>query len=398
MHRVLIVDDEPLIRRGLIETIDWEELGFEVADEAGNGEVALEMVRKLRPELLITDIKMPIMDGIRLMEAIRKEEHKLRIIVLSGYNDFEFLRKAIQLNVDNYLLKPLKQKELNEVLKMVATHIEEDYMSRRQLYHGLRSLKSNTLNRLIQNNISYSEFKEKRQMCDIQVEDENMTIIVGVTKESVDQLQQFSMVNVCNETFSYGEVFSDERGNVIFIAPDSRIMRENGEQKVIREEILKEIKANVKEYVGIELDFSYKKLQHMKEIADAYHHMVKNQEEGKEKEIQEWHKEGDSVKSNRLVEEILAYCREHHYENLSLKGIAEYFDINASYLGQLIKKSKGISFTEFMNKYRIEKAIEYLKTTNLKVYEIAEEVGYTNYQYFIKMFKKHTGNTPSDYK
>ena len=112
MYRVIIVDDEPVIRRGLRETIEWDALGLEIAGEAADGTEALEMIREIRPEILITDIRMPEMDGIQLIREVRELDMNVKITILSGYSDYDYLKAAIRLGVDNYLLKPIDNDEL----------------------------------------------------------------------------------------------------------------------------------------------------------------------------------------------------------------------------------------------------------------------------------------------
>lgn len=108
----MIVDDEPLIRRGLRETIEWDNLGLEVAGEACNGIEALDIIEKINPQIIITDVKMPIMDGIELIKKINELNIKVKVIILSGYNEYEYLKEAIKYNVESYLLKPIDQNEL----------------------------------------------------------------------------------------------------------------------------------------------------------------------------------------------------------------------------------------------------------------------------------------------
>ena len=102
MYRVIIVDDEPVIRRGLRETIEWDALGLEVAGEAADGSEALKLVRDIRPEILITDIRMPEMDGIALIREIRKTDLNVKITILSGYSDYDYLKEAIRLTMTNW--------------------------------------------------------------------------------------------------------------------------------------------------------------------------------------------------------------------------------------------------------------------------------------------------------
>ena len=97
MYRVVIADDEPVIRRGLRETIEWDALGLEVAGEAADGNEALKLVHDIRPEILITDIRMPEMDGLELIREVRKLDFSIKITILSGYSDYDSLKAAIRL-------------------------------------------------------------------------------------------------------------------------------------------------------------------------------------------------------------------------------------------------------------------------------------------------------------
>ena len=120
MYRVIIVDDEPVIRRGLRETIEWDALGLEVAGEAADGKEALKLIREIQPEILITDIRMPEMDGIELIREVKKMDLNIKITILSGYSDYDYLKAAIRLGVDNYLLKPIDEEELAAALSAMA--------------------------------------------------------------------------------------------------------------------------------------------------------------------------------------------------------------------------------------------------------------------------------------
>ena len=106
MIRVLMVDDEPLVRRGIVAGVDWAALGCEVVGEAQSGEEGLALARKLKPELIITDIRMPKMDGITMMNLLREEGCAAHCIVLTAHSDFEYARGALLFGADDYLLKP----------------------------------------------------------------------------------------------------------------------------------------------------------------------------------------------------------------------------------------------------------------------------------------------------
>jgi len=126
MLKVFIVEDECLVREGIRDNVSWKENGFEFVGEAADGEMALPLIRKTRPDLLITDIKMPFMDGLELSKIVLKEFPETKIIILSGYGDFEFARQAIRLHVDQYLLKPITKAALNDALAQIKEKFEKE--------------------------------------------------------------------------------------------------------------------------------------------------------------------------------------------------------------------------------------------------------------------------------
>lgn len=126
MLKVFLVEDESVIREGFRDIIPWEQYGFQLVGDAGDGEMALPLIRKMKPDLLITDIKMPFMDGLSLSDMIKKEFPNIKIIIISGYDDFEYARQAIKAGVDQYLLKPITRATLRGVLLEMKEKIEQD--------------------------------------------------------------------------------------------------------------------------------------------------------------------------------------------------------------------------------------------------------------------------------
>lgn len=126
MLKVFLVEDESLIREGLRDKIPWEQYGYRFVGEAGDGEMALPLIRKLKPDVLITDIKMPFMDGLSLSKIVNAEFPKTKIIIISGYDDFEYARQAIEVGVEQYLLKPITRMNLRKVLLELKEKIEQD--------------------------------------------------------------------------------------------------------------------------------------------------------------------------------------------------------------------------------------------------------------------------------
>ena len=126
MVKVFLVEDEIVIRDGIKNSIKWEKEGFEFVGEAGDGELAYPMILKEQPDILITDIKMPFMDGLELSRLVKQELPDIKILILSGYDEFEYAKEAIRIGVAEYLLKPVSSIKLLEVLHSVTSAIVQE--------------------------------------------------------------------------------------------------------------------------------------------------------------------------------------------------------------------------------------------------------------------------------
>lgn len=144
MYKLIIVDDEDMIRDGISMGINWNELGFEVIGHAANGLEAIEAVKKSVPDVLITDIRMPEMDGVELMEFLSENYPSIKLVVLSGYNDFEYLKSSIKNNVFDYILKPTLISEFVELFKRLKIVLDEEYQKKKE-YENLRKSLINNL-------------------------------------------------------------------------------------------------------------------------------------------------------------------------------------------------------------------------------------------------------------
>lgn len=130
MLKILIVDDETVVRRGIMLGVDWGQLGCAVVGEAADGEEGLALARECRPDLIITDIRMPKMDGVQMMSALREMGFTTRVIVLTAYSDFSYAQSALKLGADDYLLKPFRDQELvSAVLKILQKEKQPDIPS-----------------------------------------------------------------------------------------------------------------------------------------------------------------------------------------------------------------------------------------------------------------------------
>ncbi len=125
MYKVLIVDDEPVIAEGLKKIVDWEKYDCVVTGTASSGKEGLAMVEKCQPDILFTDIRMPGMDGLTMIAALRSEYKNLQVIILTGYRDFDYARTALNLGVFRYLVKPSKMKELDEAMESLSERLSK---------------------------------------------------------------------------------------------------------------------------------------------------------------------------------------------------------------------------------------------------------------------------------
>lgn len=164
--KVFLVEDEYIVREGIKNNIDWEKNGYDFCGEASDGELAFPMISEKRPDIVITDIRMPFMDGIELSRMIKEEYPEIKIIILSGHEEFECAKAAIQIGVEEYLLKPINGDELLQVVNRVAQKIKEENESRETLQEGegdenFEYAKRQLLSSLIDDNASLSDAMEQ---------------------------------------------------------------------------------------------------------------------------------------------------------------------------------------------------------------------------------------------
>lgn len=125
-YKVLLVDDEEEVRNAIEQRINWEELGFEVIGKAQNGVKAMEIAEKLQPDVVITDIKMPYMNGLELARNLKEENPGVRILILTGFDEFEYAKEAVHLEIEEYILKPINANELSECLKRLKNVLDKE--------------------------------------------------------------------------------------------------------------------------------------------------------------------------------------------------------------------------------------------------------------------------------
>ena len=170
MLKVFLVEDEVVMRNGIKNNIPWEQEGFEFVGEASDGELAYPLIKREKPDILITDIRMPFMDGLELSRLVKKELPQIKIIILSGYNEFDYAKTAISIGVTDYLLKPISSAKLLEAVKKVGDMIEKEQDNVRLMERYEKEMEENILQEkhklwgaLASNRLSTIELLEKGQ-------------------------------------------------------------------------------------------------------------------------------------------------------------------------------------------------------------------------------------------
>jgi two-component system response regulator YesN len=174
LYKVFFVEDEIVTREGIRDNVDWKGHGFEFCGEASDGELALPLLQTVKPDVLITDIRMPFMDGLQLSQIVRDRMPATKIIILSGHDEFEYAQKAIKLGVSEYLLKPVSVQDLHNVLQKVASELEQErgeqqalQRLRDQVEENRAALRERFLLKLVTGVASSTEAIEKSQMLGI---------------------------------------------------------------------------------------------------------------------------------------------------------------------------------------------------------------------------------------
>ncbi|HHW32232.1 MAG TPA: response regulator [Clostridiaceae bacterium] len=254
---MLIVDDEPLMRKGFSMMLDWSKYNILKIFNAQNAYEAFEKAQTFQPDIIITDIRMPEIDGLQLIKRLKEKLPDSVFIIISGYNDFEYARQAITLGVLHYLVKPISYDELEEVMKKCI-----------------------------------NEIKEKRRL-----------------KRIIEDLER------------KGEIITTQE-------------------------------------VNDEADSNYRE----------------------------------------VIKKITAYLINNLDSNINLYEIAERFHYNPNYLSRLFKQETGMSFSDYIKKIRIEEAKRLLSNSELTAFQVCKNVGYSDYRYFMRLFKESTGLSPHEFR
>lgn len=262
MHKVLIIDDDRIIRKGLITTIPWEKCGFQIIGEASDGEQGLKIIEECHPHIVISDIKMPFMDGLDMAHILREKYPAIKVILLTGYNDFNYAHKAIKVRAFDYLLKPIDKEILLEKVQKAAREWDEEHKAQRRISEANPFYRQAFFKKLLEHHGAEDEEDLLQEATSLGIELTGKTFIVCLIKideyykegeKTAESAQQREVLKYCVSNICEELIHLERKGGVVELENDELILIYSSHEPSEKEEearILAEtIKNTVKKYL-----------------------------------------------------------------------------------------------------------------------------------------------------
>ncbi|MCD8096833.1 MAG: response regulator [Lachnospiraceae bacterium] len=417
MYTIVIADDEAKLREALARRIDWADCGFELVGEAENGVEALELVEKLEPDLLLSDVKMPFMSGIELARAVREIRPAMNIAFLSGFDDFAYAQQAIQYNIISYILKPVSAREMTEELKKIRAEMNRrfEFFTRQTDAREMQSLDHFLLPLIL------DEFQEGGGEREKELRAE--AVRCGLLNNAVDQLACTVMVTSFFDEDGVNRTTEDSLHTVHNIAEKfmhhagflsgGRVISlllstQKGMDKylhIIVDDLSQSVKRVLSQTVAIGVSCTKPGLTSCHEAyAEAVRALGQTNGAGVQylsdiRRVESLMAEHRISSGSDLCDRALEVIWKKFADpDLSLIAVSSEIAVSPNYLSALIKRCTGSNFVELLTRQRIETAKELLRTSSLKIREITERCGYSDQHYFSYCFKKYEGISPNVYR
>ena len=386
MYNILIVDDEPIVKIALRSILPWEEYGFFICGTAGNGLEALSLVEKQHPDVIITDLKMPGMDGLELIRTLKEKKYPGEILVLSNYEDFDSVRSALLLGAADYLLKiKIQADTLLACLNKTTEKLQKKAGEKSPVPEETISENRNRLLlSFFQGDSSIASFIQENHETELGFMEKNCAICY-VTFEKFLSNDAFSISSnllrdmildaVQGALQPYILVLNDYSALVVFSQKELTV------SQIKVEQLVKKLYNRFTMYQSFAPDMPYQE-------------NLKNYEEAR-KIYQSFHQNEGHYKND--VAKTIAYIEENYMHRLTLASISANVNLSSSYLCRVFKSEVGTSITSYLNNLRIRKAATLIKEQDLSLKEISAMVGIDDQLYFSRLFKKCMGISPSEY-
>lgn len=402
MYKVLIADDEDIICRGLAGMVA-KRPGLQVAALAEDGEIALEKARETLPDLLLVDINMPFLNGLEFIKQVREILPDSLMIIVTGYDDFEFVQKALQLGVADYVLKPVMEQAFFQVLDKAVQRLDTMEHSRKYISwmedwveQNRPKMIEDLLGSRLRGRMDEAEFENNRSYLKIQIPVPYAITVIhiysGYEKEPYanygsqgdaghsDDRWYLACRGVIENCFApYSEVlcFQTEEGAVAVI---SKLLSQQQWKELEQQLVLETARE-----LGAKMELVRQQGSQISELPEVFE---KTMEVYKER-----------MHYSDMVLQTIAIIR-MEWENcdLSLQSVADSLFVSAPHLSRMFHRETGENFASYLTRKRMNEAKLLLKNTNMKMYEIAQKTGYTSQHYFSNAFKKAMGISPADYR
>lgn len=409
MYRLVIADDEKAIRETIASFIDWKSLDIDVVAVCKNGNEAYDAILDEYPDIVLTDIHMPGMSGLEMIQRLKEVGGEIEFIILSGYGEFEYAKKAMELGVDHYLLKPCNENEIIKVIEAAKEtcrkrqHIQE--LSRQQ-YIARSDVFSSRVWTILENALSagecdnpfasFSDFLEQHR--------ENFSLFHYAAAEDSFPVLTAALVDTGREKFPDRALCCLRTQHILYLLCEAsakemqhfQVSGSTAEEPFTTQglgDMLTHILAQIKchgQFSVLVHDVPLPlKGAPATPMAEKLIGTMKDSISG-------------AASSNKIVDKTIQYMEEHLSDpDVSLKNIAEtYLFMNVDYVSKQFVKYTGKRFSAYLNELKIERAKQLLTADpEIKISTVADAVGCANNpQYFNYIFKKQTGMTPSNYQ
>ena len=363
MYKILAVDDRKIFITELKRLKIWgDKFGFQIIDSASNGKEALELLTRKSYDVIFTDIRMPVIDGLQLIREVKKMGSCNCVVIFSEYSEFNYARQGIILGAFDYILKPPDEKTMIKLFERIKLFFNESNNYEKKY----NQLFQDPINKNL--DVIYPEFDEKQIIRSLINVDYNAVNLMQTTIENLYK---------------------------VFKNNDNSIINSDILIKKLYHNVISSVYENFK-WLNNYIDSDY--FERMDYLNDRDTDTVIEFYCGKITKLLNFLKKLIIKSPDELIKNISNYILFNSDSDLKLKVISEKFYVNNTYLSNTFANKAGIRFNEYTTKIKMIRAHYLLVNTNMKTYEIGNKIGYHDINYFSKLFKKYYGQTPSEYR
>lgn len=368
MYSVLFVEDELLVRLGLQKAISWEKFNMSLAAQADNGAQAFELFQSIHPDIVITDICMPEMDGYELIKKIRAIDEECAIIVLSCLEDFETLRKMIPYNLIGYITKAdMNLDDVSVILKKTQEYLDKIGRNHKHIAGDGKEKGESILEYLV------GEGKEWEDQD--QIQELLLFEVVGEKKETLNELTQNFLGELAQREIPQGIVVNLGKEGFCVLLSEKNVHEKEQREKICR---------LVKGFLDVELQSSSIRREDGETLREMY--------------LRGKRVSSENYGGSALIADAIQYVQKHYKDASGLGEISAFLGISPGYFSALFKKKTGKTYVEYLNEVRLKEAAKELLGGDAKLTVIAENCGFNNVEYFCRMFKKYMGMSPAKWR